>query len=269
MGRLRDKFKRGLEAVNLLLRYAGDGPSRRALTACYREMLKTSNSPEEIHLTLKIAGRRFPFAMRKSDIFTLAEILHEGQYDLESELPASPVIVDAGANIGVSPIWFLAKHPGAKIHCFEPEETNFRLLTENLGATEGVHLVRAALANEVGEVELHLSDHGAMHSIVDEEAGPSTQRVPLMRLDGYLEEHGVKSVDLLKLDVEGSELDLLVGLDDRLADVQVVAGEVHETLISTEAFYAHLERYGFKVLWKRYYGNGREEGVHMFEAARS
>jgi len=44
---------------------------------------------------------------------------------------------------------------------------------------------------------------------------------------------------------------------------------MHETLVSEDDFYAYLAEYGFRVLWRRYFGNGREEGVHMFEAARS
>ena len=141
---------RALEAAHLLARFAADLPTRAALLSCYASLLSTATSAEPVDLRLRLGGRIFPLRMRKSDIFTLGEILHEGQYRLVSCLPECPVIFDAGANVGISALWFLAQHPEARLHCFEPEGENFRLLEANLGGRENVRLTRAALGARSG-----------------------------------------------------------------------------------------------------------------------
>ena len=81
-------------------------------------------------------------------------------------------------------------------------------------------------------------------------------------------ELGHDRVDLLKIDVEGSELDALKGLGARLETVQVIVGEMHETLVDEAAFYRFLEDRGFRRVRKEYYGSGQADGVHAFEVAR-
>jgi FkbM family methyltransferase len=255
---------RALEAAHLLARFAADFRTRAVLISCYASLRTTTTSAEPVDLRLRLGGRVVPLHMRKSDIFTLGEILHEGQYRLVSRLPDSPVIFDAGANVGVSALWFLAQHPGAQLHCFEPEAENFRLLEANLGGRRNVRLTRAALGTRSGEALLHVAEHGAMHSVVDAGAGGRAQRVPQLELREYVESQGVERIDLLKIDVEGSELDLLLGLGDRIERVAVVVGELHERLVDAVAFYGLLERHGFRVLQRR--PAGGEEGVELFEA---
>jgi FkbM family methyltransferase len=255
---------RALEAAHLLARFAADFRTRAALVSCYASLLSSTTSAEPVELRLRLGGRVVPLHMRKSDIFTLGEILHEGQYRLVSRLPESPVIFDAGANVGVSALWFLAQHPGAQLHCFEPEGENFRLLEANLGGRKNVRLTRAALGAQSGEALLHVAEHGAMHSVVDPGAGEGAQRVPQLGLREYVESEGVERIDLLKIDVEGSELDLLLGLGDRIDRVAVIVGELHERFVDEVAFYGLLERHGFRILQRR--PAAGEEGVHLFEA---
>lgn len=269
MGFWADKLSRLREAGHLLRDYAADTRSRLALTACYASLFQSATSRDEVSLRLRICGRLYPFQMRKSDIFTLAEIFHENQYALESTLPDRPTIIDAGANIGVTALWFLARHPGAVLHCFEPESTNFRLLQQNLKQFPEVTANQAAVGDRSGKVCLHLAPHGAEHSLVDTDAPGLIEEVDCLRLEDYVARHEIDSIDLLKLDVEGSEYDALVGLGDAIERVRVIVGEMHEKRLSPEIFYALLGRYGFRVLQKRYFGSGRRDGVHMFEAART
>lgn len=265
---LASRLRRAREAMDILSRFAADWRSRRVLTACYATILTSTTDPREETFRLRIRGREFPFRMRRSDLFTLGEILHEGQYDLRSTLPEAPTIVDAGANIGVAALWFLAHHPGARLHAFEPEPENFRLLSANLGGMPGVVLNQAAVGARDATVELHLASHGAVHSVADSSVGSRTVSVPCLALEGYLARHSVARVDLLKLDVEGSEADVVAGLGPRLGDVGVIVGEMHERLVDAPALYARLAEAGFRVLAREYFGEGEADGVHAFEMAR-
>jgi FkbM family methyltransferase len=210
--------------------------------------------------------------MRKSDLFTLSEVFHLRQYVIQSVLPARPTIIDAGANIGLASIWFLARYPGASLHAFEPEDKNYRLLSANLNSESNVQLTKAALGESNGRAILHLSYHGATHSIAGAEqfleSEAKQEIVEQINLADYLQQQRIEAIDLLKLDVEGSELDLLKGLGDRVRKVRVICGEVHEQIVPPEEFFGLLERYGFTLLWRKSFEEDLGQRVHHFEAAR-
>src|SRR5262245_22955584 len=266
MGFVADKLHRAREAA-CVASYAADLRSSVKLLGCYATLLKSATSPTEVAARLRINGQVFPFHLRKCDIFTLGEVFYEQQYRLRTPLPERPVIIDAGANIGAATAWFLGRYPGAVVHCFEPQSDNFRLLTANLGGRDDVVLNRAAIGAAAGEVTLYLAAHGAEHSTVG--TGGRNEVVPAVSLGDYLADYDIERVDLLKLDVEGSELDALRGLGDRLSRVNVISGEVHEKLVDQDEFYTFLEQAGFEVVVKQYPRHaGPEEGVHQFEAVR-
>jgi FkbM family methyltransferase len=258
-----------MEAVHLLSTYAADLASRRALIAAYRSTLRTTIDSTEINLRLRVAGLVTPLRMRMCDIYTLGEILHERQYHVRSALPPCPTILDAGANIGVAALWFLGQYPGAKLFCYEPELNNFSLLRANLAGRDNVILEQVAVGARTESVTLHLASHGAMHSVMASGPAVGGLTVPQIRLDDFLGCHAIDQVDLLKLDVEGSEFEAIRGLGDRLVDVKVIVGELHEQHVDEDAFYGHLHRHGFHRVHKTYFGAGRTDGVHGFEVVRN
>jgi FkbM family methyltransferase len=262
---IRQKLDRAMEAATLTLRYAAGLRSKAAILSCYAAIVRDPTDPAEVSLDISLGAATFPVSMRKSDIFTLAEVLRERQYELDSPVPVAPFIVDGGSNIGLSAIWFLGRYPSARVHCFEPEPHNLRFLERNLGSRDDVVINAAAISKSAGRMTLHLADNSATHSIKDAPAGGATVDVQVVNLREYLDAHHVKRVDVLKLDVEGSEMDVIEGLGDRLSDVDVIVGELHERMVDGTAFYAYLEARGFRVLRRQ---KTHEAHVHMFEVAR-
>jgi FkbM family methyltransferase len=262
------KLRRLGEASDLLLRHAVGWPSRRHLLGCYAGLGAAVTDPTEIELELRSGRSRVPWRMRRSDVFTLAEIFHDQPYRMHAALPAAPLVIDAGANIGLASLWLLGRYPGATIHAFEPEPGNFAFLARNLRFLTGARANQAALGDRDGETSLRIAAHGAMHSTTLPAADGGSIQVPLRRLDSYLAQQGIGSVDLLKLDVEGAELEVLRGLGDRIVDVGVIVGEVHERIVDVDSFYAHLGACGFSNVRRFPFHDGEAEGVHGFEASR-
>lgn len=197
------------EMTDLVMRYAADVETVRTLLHTYGSLSHRERYNDVVDLRLKIGGRTFPFRMRISDIFILGEILHERQYALQSRLPKAPVIIDLGANIGISLLWFLGLHPDARIHAFEPAGDNLRFLEKNVEGLANVTLQRAAVGDVSGSGILHHGEFGGMHSLLIVGEG---EKVPLITLADYLEREKIGRVDLLKVDIEGSELQALHGL---------------------------------------------------------
>ena len=209
---------------------------------------------------------------RLGDIFVLGEILVDRQYELRTRLPGAPMIVDAGANVGASSLWFACRFPQARLHAFEPGAENFALLTANLAGLPEATGFRAAVGRTEGEIVLHKGTSEATHSIVagapDLDSG-AAEVVPLTTLAAHMAAQGMARIDLLKLDVEGAELDVLVGLGDRIADVGVIVGELHEHIVDPAEFYRFLKDAGFRVVARTEFREGKATGVHGFEVARA
>jgi FkbM family methyltransferase len=107
------------------------------------------------------------------------------------------------------------------MHLFEPSPRCADSLRKYFAAEAAVRITGAALADRRGEASLHDGRSGSSQASLvprDVLSGDvaAAVTVPLLRLDDYLRQHGIAQIDLLKLDIEGSELAALRGLGERL-----------------------------------------------------
>jgi FkbM family methyltransferase len=160
------------------------------------------------------------------DLITLHEVFARNDYDV---VPAPATVLDGGANVGLLSLWALTRRPDSRVRCFEPVPANAAELRRNLaGFEDRYELVEAALAPESGEVTFGIEDTGRYGGIGIPHAKDITVRAVGIAeaIDGCLAEWD--GIELLKLDVEGAEIDILRALDtDRLARVGAMAVE-HE-----------------------------------------
>jgi FkbM family methyltransferase len=205
---------------------------------------------------------------RRRDIYIIGEILYERPYRLRYSLPPAPVILDAGANIGMATLWLRASYPAAEVHCFEPASDNFDLLRRNVAGLPRSHCVHAALGAAVGELRVAMRGGHSDNRVVAEATDGDTEVVQCTTGAAYVERMGLESVDLLKIDVEGYEIEVVRGFAPVLPRVRAIVGEVHERLVDRHAFYALLEENGYSIVARTETRNSTREGVHMFEAVR-
>ena len=172
------------------------------------------------------------------------------------------VACDAGANAGDYTRLILVEARGAgcpiEVHAFEPSPHNVERLRQAFVADAAVHIVRAALADQCGEAALFSGRSGSsLASLVPRRTAAvvpgETIQVPLLRLKDYLESHKVPRIDLLKLDVEGSELAVLRGLEMALRPevVDVIqfeyGGTTADAGTTLRSIYELLEERGYKL----------------------
>lgn len=133
-------------------------------------------------------------------------------------------VFDVGANVGELTLLFSRfVGEGGSVHAFEPTSEAFERLAaiSRAASLRNVHLNRLALAENEGAVQLHVydDDHLSWTSRAQrplENYGinvkPRTiEEVPATTIDLYCERNGVAEIDLLKIDVEGAELQVLIG----------------------------------------------------------
>lgn len=168
-------------------------------------------------------------------------------------------ILDIGANIGYYTIQF-AYRVGltGTVHAFEPVSSTFALLQENIALNKLTNVAanRLALANSPGEKVIYLSgrENTGQSSLTPPEAASGVQeQVEAKTVDQYLAEMNIARVDLVKIDVEGSELVVLKGMKKLLAksDGPVLFIEIsHITLarhrVKPGQVIDYLNRYGYE-----------------------
>jgi FkbM family methyltransferase len=134
-----------------------------------------------------------------------------------------PLILDCGANVGLSVCFFKDNYPDSSLVAFEPDDTIFKVLERNVHRQgyAGVELVPRAVWSEATVLPFY--SEGSDGGRVAREGDPPGRSVRTVRLRDYLEH----PVELLKLDIERGELAVLEDCADRLDNVQNVFVEYH------------------------------------------
>jgi FkbM family methyltransferase len=129
----------------------------------------------------------------------------------------SRTVVDVGAHIGLYALLASADRPDTTTIAFEPVERNLRYLRGNVARNEtpGLTVEPAAVGDHDGTIVLYIPQTTRLPATASvlENAGDEIvpTEVPIVSIDGYARAHGIDSIDLIKIDVEGAESAVLGG----------------------------------------------------------
>ena len=182
-------------------------------------------------------------------IKTYEELFLDEIYRFQSN-NEKPVIIDCGANIGLSSLYFKSIYPNTILHAFEPDATLFDLLEKNAqvnGFTD-TYLHQAAVWIE--NTNLSFSNKGSEASHIDL-SNQSTHQVKAIRLADFLGQFD--HIDFLKMDIEGAEFQVVADCLDGLKKVDHFFLEYHGKVDQTKQLHTLLqqvESIGFNVYIK-------------------
>lgn len=161
------------------------------------------------------------------DMWTVNEVFCRRDYGDDR---AAQAVVDVGSNIGISALFFLTRNPGCRVWLFEPVPRNVERLRENLaGYEERFTLTEAAVASTPGRAQFGVEESGRYGGIGVETG--STIEVTCAGINDVLDEvlSSQPTVDVLKIDTEGTELELLKAIrPDSLRRIGTIYLEVEE-----------------------------------------
>jgi FkbM family methyltransferase len=164
---------------------------------------------------------------------------------IEEHVKPGDVLYDVGANVGVYTLLAAVAVPGSRVVAFEPAPANFAALCANLDLNEVAErsiAVPLALGDRAGAafIDRDGSVPGASVSLHGTEREQAIT-VLVDRLDEVVERYGLPRPDHLKLDVDGSELDVLAGGREvlsstqlRSAMVELESGQANEVIAELE-----------------------------------
>jgi FkbM family methyltransferase len=143
------------------------------------------------------------------------------------------VAFDVGANIGQTVHDMLRYLPRLQIYCFEPISSTFDALVARYGTRANVSCIRQALGSERGKATVQLRRDSGYNSLLVTDAGTayltgSQEDVEINTVDLFCAEQQIERIDLLKMDVQGYELEVIKGAKRMLSSnsVRFVFAEV-------------------------------------------
>ncbi|MEX2231777.1 MAG: FkbM family methyltransferase [Cyclobacteriaceae bacterium] len=183
-----------------------------------------------------------------SDIKVFREIFLFRVYSFELNfIPA--VIIDAGANIGLSSIFFAGRFPLATIYAIEPETSNFFSLQKNIAGYRNIKAAQTALWHR--DTMLKIVDPKENHwaFTVEECDKGDPGSFCAVSITSFMQHHGIEKIDLLKMDIEGAEREVFsANYDYWLIRTKMIIIELHDWLKAgcSSVFFNAIARYNIK-----------------------
>jgi len=177
------------------------------------------------------------------------EIVHSvireayGKYLPEGEVK---FVVDAGAYIGDATAWYLSRFPASRVVALEPNPESFAMLQRNCAAYGSrARTINGALWFQDGNLDLVFDPTTPTGNSVAHRESSGSKKCAAFSLQTILEQSGAAEIDILKVDIEGAELELFsTDADPWLSRTRYITMEIH----SDEAYaavHAATKRHGF------------------------
>jgi FkbM family methyltransferase len=192
------------------------------------QVRKLKNLPDKGFFETPFLNGNIKFNNRLEFLKCLEEIFLKEIYKTRFKTE-TPFILDCGANIGLSVLYFKTINPHAKIIAFEPDEINYNLLTSNITSMnlKDIEVKKEAVWKE--NTTIQFIEEGNVSSRI--ETGKSSnaaasiakKKVKATRLRDYL----ITKVDFLKIDIEGAEYEVVNDIQDKLFLVDNLFIEYH------------------------------------------
>lgn len=134
-----------------------------------------------------------------------------------------PVIFDVGANIGQSATWYASEFPDAEIHCFEPFESIFAMLQRSAEKCSRIIPHRIALGASKQRIEVpRINDPLCQTgSIASRQDGSEMEWIEIDTVDSFSARNGIDTIQILKTDTEGHDLEVLNGAREMLQEGKI------------------------------------------------
>jgi len=170
---------------------------------------------------IEIHGVGYIQKLRNSD-------LKKSEWKKQKELlkGKANVIFDVGANRGNTTLKYLKLFPNARIHSFEPFPESYEIFINRHKDNLNVHLNKYALSSSIGEANLNVNKSVDTNSLLESKNIGATSdkscisigqiEIETNTVDSYCAQNNIKEIDILKIDVQGSEIEVLKGALDML-----------------------------------------------------
>jgi FkbM family methyltransferase len=164
-----------------------------------------------------------------ADFVLYYDIIIQEQYGKYQVTSPVKIVIDCGANVGLSTAYFLIKYPESRVIALEPDPVNFELCQKNLRQFgQRVTLLKSAVWSETCKMFVDSSKIGTWASRVFPSSNNGNEEIDGISIGELLDKYGIKHVDILKMDIEGAEESVFLCNDlSWLKRVECIQLELH------------------------------------------
>jgi FkbM family methyltransferase len=174
------------------------------------------------------------------------------------------VVLDVGGNIGQTALIAAKRATHGSVYVFEPSSNNYERLISNINLNQfkNVNTIHAAVSNQIEPLKIYKPrtyNSGAISAYPDVDWEADVEIVPCVRLDDYK----FSRVDVIKLDVEGAELDVLEGAKTLIHQLrphvlmEVTVSILNRAQRSVDEIFQFWKEMGYCIFLIDKYGNTR------------
>jgi FkbM family methyltransferase len=180
---------------------------------------------------LRFKFKRLIIRKNTSDHFVFRDIFLFGEFKLPVEIEPK-LIIDTGAYIGLSSLYYSSRFPKAHIIAVEPESSNFAVLTQNTELNPNIERINAGIWSKNTRLKIVDSQSEKWAFTVTETDESDSDGIKAVTIDEILANSGFDEIDILKIDIEGSEKEIFGrNSENWLKKVKIIVLELHDRLI--------------------------------------
>lgn len=192
------------------------------------------------------------------------------RYEAQLAAGETPLIVDCGANIGLSALYYAHHLPKARIVGIEPDHSNIALARRNTAHLPLVEMIEAAVHDRPGTLEI-ANPQAEKFAFITREvgagasggagagtlAGAAGVRIPAVTIDGLVARYGGTGPLIVKVDIEGAEATMFRSNTGWLDGTSLLTVETHDWLFpgqrTSRTLFKAIEGRDFEVIHKGEY----------------
>jgi FkbM family methyltransferase len=153
-------------------------------------------------------------------------------------------IFDVGAHKGYSTKTYKKHYPGAEIHSFEPVQSTFEVLKKELKKYERVECHNIAIGNKNGKSKVVLESTSNRYRLKkhhNDIKDVSKEEVQIKSIDSFCSSKRIESVDFLKIDTEGNDLEVIKGAEKMIKNKNIKLIQAELAANPTNGLHADFE----------------------------
>lgn len=219
--------------------------SKKYSSAFKKNLIKentTISIDETYDFTFNAKKQEITMRTYSGDIDVFYEIFWKEVYKIPQEFSGNfNVIVDLGAHIGFTAIYFATQYPISKIFSVEASANNYHFLKKNTSSFKNIITYNAAIYPIDGTVRFENADLSYNCKV-----GESGIETKALSIETLMKNHHLDYIDLLKIDIEGAEKYLLSENCTWLNKVNHIIIEIHDEY-KIEDLKRDLKHYNFEI----------------------
>lgn len=184
-----------------------------------------------------------------SDADCFQQVFVDLNYDFEINFNPR-FIIDCGANVGFSSLFFHKKFKDALVVAVEPELSNYTMLCKNTAPYKQIQCLNKGIWNKNINLEITTEAFHKWGCRVRETEKESEDTIGAVTIGSIMKQFGYNEIDILKIDIEGSELEVFSeNYEEWLPKTKIIMIELHDWTRKncSKAFFKTLFQYDFSI----------------------